>query len=78
MAHVIVFVHLVTARVNVLCHVVQMHALEDQVMTVMVLCVIPVVVIVVEETVVLVVHVAVNALLTDVIPHVIIGVIMCV
>ena len=75
---VIVFVHLVTARVYVLCHVVQIHALEDQVMTVMVLCVIPVAVLVAEETVVLLVHAVLDAVLTDVIPHVIIGAIMCV
>ena len=72
-----VYVHLLIVKANVLCHVVQIYALVDQVMIVMVLCVTLVVVVLVEEIVLMeVVHLTV--LLTDVIPHVLIGVITCV
>ena len=74
---VIIFVHLVIVRAYVLCHVVQIHALEDQVMTVMVTCVIPVAVLHVEEIVVLA-RAVLDVVLLVVIYHVIIGVIMCV
>lgn len=69
---VIVFVHLLIVRVNVVSHAVILTVPEDQVTIVMALCVIPVVVIVVEETV-KVVHVLLDVLVMDVIPHVIIG-----
>ena len=58
-------------------HVVQIRVPEDQAMIVMVTYVIPVVVQLVEETVVLA-RAVLDVLLTDVIPHVIIGAIMCV
>ena len=74
---VIIFVHLVIVRAYVLCCVVQIHALEDQVMTVMVTCVIPVAVLHVEEIVVLA-RAVLDVVLLVVIYHVIIGAIMCV
>ena len=74
---VIIFVHLVIVRAYVLCRVVQIHALEDQVMTVMVTCVIPVAVLHVEEIVVLA-RAVLDVVLLVVIYHVIIGAIMCV
>ena len=70
--HVTIYVNLLIVRINVLYHVVTLHVPEKQVMIVMVLCVIPVVAIVVAETV-KVVHVLVDVVLMDVIPHVIIG-----
>ena len=72
------YVHLLIVKLFVLCHVVVIHVPENQAMTVMVLCVIPVVVILVVETVLLVAHVEETVLLMDVIHHVIIGVITCV
>ena len=74
---VIIFVHLVIVRAYVLCRVVQIYALEDQVMTVMVTCVIPVVVHIVEEIVGLA-RAGLDVVLLVVIYHVIIGAIMCV
>lgn len=76
--HVTLCVSLLIVRVYVLCHVVQIYALEDQAMTVMVLRVMLVAEFLVAEIVLLVAHVEETVLLTDVIPHVIIGVIMCV
>ena len=70
---VTVIVHSSIARVNVRCRVVMLRVLKDQVVAVMVPNVIPVVVIIVEETVkIVVVHL--NVILLDVIHHVIIGV----
>ena len=62
---VIIFVHLVIVRAYVLCRVVQIHALEDQVMTVMVTCVV-------------LARAVLDVVLLVVIYHVIIGAIMCV
>ena len=71
---VIVFVNLVVVNTLVLYHVVILHALKKQAMTVMVLCVIPVVDLDAEEIVNLARHAVLGVLLMDVIHHVIIGV----
>ena len=69
---VTVIVHSSIVKVIVVCHVVILRVLEDQPLSVTVLNVIPVVVVLVEETVKLVVQDIV--ILMDVIHHVIIGV----
>ena len=72
MEHVIVFVNLVIVNALVLYHVVTLHVPWKQAILVMVTYVMPVVGLNVEE-IVKVVHVQLDVVLMDVIPHVIIG-----